>query len=662
MAEVASAYVALLPSFRGGAGAISRQLGGPLDTAGEAGGQRFGGGMRTGIAGMATQVFAPLAAAAAGVSLVGFFKGAVDEASGLGESVNALNVVFGDSSAGIQDLGKAAAQNLGLSNLDFNNLAVRFSNFAKTVAGEGGNVTGVLGDLTTRSADFASVMNLDVAEAAGLFQSGLAGETEPLRRYGIDLSAAAVEAYALANGIGDGTGKLTEAEKVQARYGALMEQTAQTAGDFANTSDSLANQQRILAAKFDDTKARIGTALLPALTGVVSFVSTTMLPALDAMGAFLTDTLIPGFQSFAQFVSANAVPLGIVAGLITAVFLPALIAMGVQATISAAKQVAAWIVTQASAIAGAAAQSLAVARTVAGWVLMGAQSLIQAARMAAAWLIAMGPVGLIIAIVVGLVALIIANWDTIVAWTKQAWENVTAWLATAWANITSGVTSAWNGILNFFRAIPGKIVEFFLNWTLLGLLIKHWDSIKEGATIGFNAVVDFIKGIPDRIISGLGNLGTMLLDAGKNIMQGLWNGLTAKWGEVQDWFSGLGDWISEHKGPKQYDLNLLRPAGGWIMTGLQDGIEDELPALRSTLTRVSNAISVGTASSLTGAVAVAGTRQGAADTDPRTGPLDLSDRTVARIAEALRSAAREAVSDASRDVRSAAMAWQGVSR
>lgn len=279
-----------MPSFRGGKGAIAKELGGPLDSAGKDGGKRFGGGMRAGIAGMATKVFAPLAAAAGTVALGGWVKGAVAEASGLGESLNALDVVYGESSKGIQALGEGAASALGLSNLEFNNLAVRFSGFSNTIAGEGGNVVGTLDDLTTRASDFASVMNLDVAEAATLFQSGLAGETEPLRQFGIDMSAAAVEAYALENGIASSAGSMTEAEKVQARYGLLMESTAQTQGDFANTSDSLANQQRILSSRWSDLSAMAGTALLPAITGVVGAVN-------GMLGAFLAaDTPMQGLK------------------------------------------------------------------------------------------------------------------------------------------------------------------------------------------------------------------------------------------------------------------------------------------------------------------------------------------------------------------------------
>src|SRR5665648_547882 len=239
---IAAAYVQILPSFKGGAAAIGREMDGPLATAGTAGGKKYGGGMRAGIAGMAKSVFAPLLAIGATVMVGKFFSGAITEASGLNESINALNVSSGDASQGVQALGKAAARNLGLSNLEFNDLAVRFSSFSKTIAGDGGDVTGTLKDLTGRASDFASVMNLDVSEAAQLFQSGLAGESEPLRKFGIDMSAASVEAYGLANGLAANGKSLTEPEKIQARYGYLMQQTSNAQGDFANTSDQLANK------------------------------------------------------------------------------------------------------------------------------------------------------------------------------------------------------------------------------------------------------------------------------------------------------------------------------------------------------------------------------------------------------------------------------------
>jgi hypothetical protein len=242
------------------------------------------------------------AVAVAGVAAVGLVK-LGQSASDLGESVNAVNVTFGEAADGVLALGDNAAKSVGLSKTEFNGLAVQFSAFAESVAGKGGDVVGVLDDLTTRGADFASVMNLDVNEAMRLFQAGLAGETEPLRKFGIDLSAAAVEAHAYATGIAETGAKLTETEKVQARYSLLMEQTAKTQGDFANTADSFANRQRILNAELENAKAAIGQGVLPMMEALLGAVS-------KVTGAFAS--LSPETQSMiGRFAALGTVGVGL---------------------------------------------------------------------------------------------------------------------------------------------------------------------------------------------------------------------------------------------------------------------------------------------------------------------------------------------------------------
>lgn len=226
-----------------------------------------------------------------------FVLGSIDIASDLSESVNAVQVAYGDAANEVLKLGENSAQAFGLSKRDLNGYATQFSSFVTTIAGSGGDVAGTLQTLVGRGTDFASVFNTDVSEALRLFQSGLAGETEPLRKYGIDLSAATVEAYALANGIGDGVGALTEAEKVQARYGSLLEQTAKVQGDFANTSSELANQNRINAAEWDNVQAKIGTAFLPVAKELATILGDDVIPVI----ADLAEKHGPGLaQAFAD--------------------------------------------------------------------------------------------------------------------------------------------------------------------------------------------------------------------------------------------------------------------------------------------------------------------------------------------------------------------------
>lgn len=229
-------------------------------------------------------------AAGAGLAAVGIGKFAMDSiraASDLQESTNAVNVAFGKSADAVLAIGENSATSLGLAQNEFNQAAVRFSAFAERIVGVGGDTSVFIEDITQRAADFASVFNIEVAEALRVFQSGLAGEAEPLKRFGINLLQSEVQAYALANGITEVGSQMTETEKVQARYGLLLESTAKTAGDFANTSDGLANSQRILKAQFTDLQAEIGEALLPAFTDLVQAVGDSLIPELEKLGEWL---------------------------------------------------------------------------------------------------------------------------------------------------------------------------------------------------------------------------------------------------------------------------------------------------------------------------------------------------------------------------------------
>jgi phage-related protein len=328
----------VIPSLKGMGASLTGQALPIMASVGTAGGTRLGenasraagGSLVTGVKGMAGPLVGAFAAlgigslVAKGVSAgIDALGGAITEASDLNESLNAVKVSFGAAAGEITKLGETAASRLGLSNVQFNGIATQFSSFATTIAGQSGNVTGVLDQLTTRGADFASVFNLEVNDALGLFQSGLAGETEPLRRFGIDLSAAAVESYAYANGIGTVGTELTETQKVQARYGSLMAQTAKTQGDFTNTSDQLANSQRIFNAELANIQATIGTAVLPVLTELMQVANAEIIPAFKEMATEMGPKIAEALQQ-----STPAI-IDLMRALLP--LLPALIELGVNA-------------------------------------------------------------------------------------------------------------------------------------------------------------------------------------------------------------------------------------------------------------------------------------------------------------------------------------------
>lgn len=314
--EIGWASLGIAPSFDGFERKLETGTAKAMLVAGNSGGTKFGdaagrsAGSRFGSVFKSAAKASLLGIGALGAGAFTIGKDAIDQASSLNESLNAVNVTYGKQSKLVKKLGRDSAESLGLSQNEFNGISVQFSKFAKTVAGnDSRKAVGILDDLTTRGADFASVMDLEVNDALSLFQSGLAGETEPLRKYGIDLSAAAVEAFALSEGIAKGRGELTEAEKVQARYGLLMQGTNKAAGDFAETSDSLANRQRVLSARWDDAQAKLGRGLLPIVEDFTGFLLDEGVPAVEKFGDWFNEEGVDHLQRFGRFTKNEVLPI-----------------------------------------------------------------------------------------------------------------------------------------------------------------------------------------------------------------------------------------------------------------------------------------------------------------------------------------------------------------
>lgn len=253
----------------------------------------------------------------------------VDAASDLAESANAVNVVYGEAAEQIQEFGENSAESVGLATSEFNQLAAVTGAFLKNLGLNQAQAAEETIKLTTRASDMASIFNTDVATALAAIQSGLKGEFNPLEQFGVKLNAAAIEAKAMSMGLVEATvdmtkvngllldleksqtaynkalasygedsvqardaaQKLAEVEealntamagsaseisdtaKAQAALALIYQQTEQFAGDFANTSDGLANSTRILKAQIKDEAATLGQQLLPYVLQGVRYLS-----------------------------------------------------------------------------------------------------------------------------------------------------------------------------------------------------------------------------------------------------------------------------------------------------------------------------------------------------------------------------------------------------
>lgn len=234
-------------------------------------------------------------AIAGGVALGGLAAASVpliNAASDLAETQAKVGEVFGDAAADIEKFASSAAKSLGQSKQQAMDGATTFAIFGKSAGLTGKDLSGFSIELTNLASDLASFHNASPQEAIDALGAALRGEAEPMRRFGVLLDDATLRNEAMKLGLIKSTKEaLTPANKVLAAQAAILAQTKDAQGDFARTSDGLANKQRILAARFTDVKTSIGTALLPVALKLATFVSDKLLPAFEELSG--------GVQAFA---------------------------------------------------------------------------------------------------------------------------------------------------------------------------------------------------------------------------------------------------------------------------------------------------------------------------------------------------------------------------
>jgi len=190
-------------------------------------------------------------------------------ASDTGESLNAANVVFKESGKIIEEWGKNAAEQAGLTSAEFYQASAVIGAGLTNAGASAEEAAKQTIELTKRAADMASIFNTSVDDALGALQAGLRGEAEPLRRFAVSLDAATISAKAVAMGLVDANGEATTYGLSQARLAIIMEQSSKFQGDFANTSGGLANSMRITTAMVKEQAAELGQQLLPIVLEVV---------------------------------------------------------------------------------------------------------------------------------------------------------------------------------------------------------------------------------------------------------------------------------------------------------------------------------------------------------------------------------------------------------
>ena len=207
----------------------------------------------------------------------------IQAANDYGESLNALKVVFWESSKELEKFWETANKSAWLSKTAFNQLATPVGAMLQNMWQSANEAAKNTINLTKRASDMASVFNVDVTEAMQAISAGLRWESDPLERFWVSLKDSQLKAYALRNWLISVGHEMTEQEKTTARLWLLFEQTAKLEWDFGNTSDQLANKKRILNATIANISTTLWQSFLPIITDVLQKIT----PIIEKVGSWI---------------------------------------------------------------------------------------------------------------------------------------------------------------------------------------------------------------------------------------------------------------------------------------------------------------------------------------------------------------------------------------
>ena len=256
----------------------------------------------SGIGGAMKKAALVAGAAFAAAGVVDFLKDSVRAASDLNETQSKANVIFGKSAKEINTWASTAATSFGLSKQQALDAAASFGDMFLQLGFTRDQAVKTSKSTIQLASDLGSFSNVDPSDVLQRIQAAYRGEFDSLQLLIPNINAARVEQVALGLSHKKSAKELTAADKAMAVNAIVTKDGARAAGDFARTSGGLANQQRIAAAQFEDTKAKLGQALLPVMTKVMSFVTTTFLPGFEKLANFVGPVLTNAISKAGGFI------------------------------------------------------------------------------------------------------------------------------------------------------------------------------------------------------------------------------------------------------------------------------------------------------------------------------------------------------------------------
>lgn len=377
------------------------------------------------------------------------------------ESENLFEVAMGNMAGDARKWSEETSKALGLNAYNVRKNVATYNAMLTSMGLTGQESLKMSEGLTQLSYDMASFYNLKPEEAFEKLKSGISGEAEPLKALGILVNDTTIKTYAYTNGIAKQGEELTEAQKVQARYGAIMQATKNAQGDLGRTMDSPTNKIRIMKEQAQQIGIQFGQILIPILEKLMNVIK----PLMDR------------FQGLSKEQQETIVKIGLVVAAIG----PAIMIIG--KVISVAGTLSSVISTVSGAMAAAGGASGA---------------------LGAAFTAITGPVGIIIAAIAGLIAIFVVlykNNEDFRNSVNVIWNQVKA--------IIGGVIESLKVIFQVFIELASQI------WN------KYGDDIVNIITKAFNLVASVVN----TVLKAIQNVLKIITSAIKGDWQGVWEGI-----------------------------------------------------------------------------------------------------------------------------------------
>lgn len=462
--------------------------------------------------------------AAAGISIKAF--------SDLQETLNKVEVSFGANAAEVREWSKTAIKNMGLAQQSALDSAALFGDMGTSMGQTQDRASKMSMSLTQLSGDMASFKNISIERAQSALAGIYTGETEALKHVGIMIDQVSLQEYARSKGITKSIENMTQQEKVELRYGAVMQQTAKLQGDFINTSESIANKTRTTKERMKELSAQLGEKLAPiwnkvlevgnkvldwfnkltdgqqrvilVIAGVVAAAG----PLLMILGSLAT--------AIAAIGSVGLIIIAVLAAIGGAIFLVIQHFGGLQQTIDAAKQAFERIWAVIGPILMPAFNSLKDAIVNDLWpALQRLWNLIEPVLL---------PTLKVLGIIIGVV--IIAQIYIFINVLKIVIE-VLGWIINVIVNVITWFVNAGKAVWNFGVAVKDAVVTAY-NWVA--------DKV--------NGIINFFRNLGGNIGNAVSNVSNTLTSPFKsafNAIANFWNSTVGKLEfKAPDWVPGIG--------------------------------------------------------------------------------------------------------------------------